>query len=331
MKLPEDRGRQVVLMGGGLLVLAAGLGWWGLGRLAEQQAEAQVLADRMGNPSLAGLLAEPDGVARARRDTQAMQDLEAELQKKSASWTEIWAQETRKIAGEGEVWSSDPGKWKDRLIAVQSQLQKDAAASRIRLAPGFYLGLEAYREKSPTAEQVPALALHLGVAQRLVELFFQARKVQEQYPTVCEFLSLNGPGTLQADSVESPVKPPPAKAKPATSPLPREAFRLEMRCSPEVLYEYVRLISRDPGLFLITGLAVTNEKQSFPLRSEIAGKFSEEAKAGEESSGGPRREKKLLEILAGEESVSATMDVDFVVWSSEPGRASGAVPAPPPE
>jgi len=243
-----------------------------------------------------------------------------------------WAQATQELAGEGKDWAKDPGKWKDRLIAVQSELQKEAKAGRLTLAPDFYLGLDGFRQKSPTAEEVPELALHLSVAERLVRRLMEARQIKEQYPTVCEFRTLAGPGSaLEKGVQEKPPVPPGPGAKPGP-PAPeaeRKKFRLEIRSSPEVLYEYVRMLTVDPALFIVTDLRLANEKQTFPLRSEIAKKFSEgSAPTGEAMPAGKKEKKRLLEILAGEEGLNATFEIDFVAWK-KPGEAkAGGAPSP---
>lgn len=327
MKAGLERGQLLAVAGGVAVVLVAGgLAWFGLSGLGEKQMEAQALAERMGNPALAALLNDPAGANRATRDVAEIQKLASELRDKDATASQ-WAQATQELAGEGQDWSKDPGKWKDRLIAIQSQLQKEAKAGRVGLAPDFYLGLDGFRQKSPTVEEVPELALHLSVAERLVRRLIEARQIKEQYPTVCEFVTLAGPGSAQ----EKESSPPVLDAKPgATAPeAGRRTFRVEIRSSPEVFYEYSRLLATDPALFIITDLRVVNEKQNFPLRSEIAKQFSEApAPAGEANPAIQKEQKRLLEILAGEESLNATLAIDFVAWEQSEKAKGGGAPAP---
>jgi hypothetical protein len=87
----------------------------------------------------------------------------------------------------------------------------------------------------------------------------------------------------------------------------------------------VQGLTRDSWLFIITDLSVTNEKQTFPLRSEIAKKFAVSEAAPGSSVTAEKKEKKLLEILAGEESLVATMEVDFVAWKN-PKEAKAVMP-----
>ena len=331
MKAGLDKGQLMVVASGAAAVLVAGgLAWFGLGGLAEKQAEAQALTERMGNPALAALLNDPGGGSRASRDAAEIQKLANELRDGDIPANQ-WAQATQELGGDGEDWAKDPGKWKDRLIAVQSQLQKEAKAGRLGLAPDFYLGLDGYRQKSPTPEEVPGLALHLSVAERLVRRLIEARQTKEQYPTICEFRSLTGPGSVQEKG---------AQEKPSTSPGPgvksgapvteaeRKPFRVEIRSSPEVLYEYVRLLVADPALFIVTDLKLVNEKQNFPLRSEIAKKFSEApVPAGGDQSAEKKEKKKLLEILAGEEGLNTALEIEFVAWKKPEDKAAGT-PAP---
>lgn len=327
--------RNQLLLGGALLlgVVGAGvLGWMGLGALGEKQLEAQTLSERMGDPALASLLADPAGLGRAGKDAAELKKLTLEIQEKNAT-TKEWSRATRELAGEGNEWAKDPGKWKDRLIAVQSQLQKEAATKKVQMAQEFYLGLNSFRQKSPSAEEVPGLAFHLSVAERLVRLLLQAREIPEQYPTACEIISLVGPGSAESLDGQriSPTQNPTPKPGAPIIEIERKAFRLKIRSSPEVLYEYVRLLSRDPALLIITNLSLENEKQSFPSRSDIAKRFSE-TPASEDpniSDGGQRKNgKRLLEILAGEESVSTSMEIDFVAWKN-PEEVKATVQAAP--
>ena len=313
MKAAMNRGQIMgVATGGSLLVVAGGLTWLGLGALSEKQTEAQALAEQMGNPALAALMADPAGPARASRETAELQKLEKELREKFGGSMETWAKGTQEAGGDGQSWAKDPGAWKDRLIEIQSRLQKEATANRVKIGPDFYLGLEAFRQKSPAAEEVPALALHLSVAERLVDLLMEARKVAEQYPTICEFRALSAPGMVTGKPFSAGAAAPKPGAAPSGGE--RNSFRIEIQCSPEVLYDYVQRLTRDAWLFVITDISVTNEKQTFPLRSEIAKKFAvSEAEAGS-SVTAEKKEKKLLEILAGEESLMATLQVDFVAW-----------------
>lgn len=278
MKQELNRNQLFLVAGGVVVLVVAGvLAWLGLGGLGEKQAEAQALAERMGNPGLAALLSDPGGASRGMKDAAEIQKLEKSLWGQNPNM-ERWAKATGELAGEGMDWSKDPGKWKDQLIKVQSDLQKAAQKEKVGISPDFYLGLDGFRQKSPTSEEVPELALHLSVAERLVRLLMEARKVKEQYPTVCEFRALSGPGTTKEQGGGGPVPAPVApvgKPGAGSGEAERKKFRMEIRASPEVFYEYVRLLANNDALLILTNLSLTNEKQAFPLRSEVARKFSE--------------------------------------------------------
>jgi len=332
MKAGLDKSQLLAVgVGAAVMLVAGGVAWLGLGALGEKQAEAEALAERMGNPALAALLNDPAGAGRATRDAAELQKLQVEL-RNNDTVARQWAQATQELAGEGEDWAKDPGKWKDRLIAVQSQLQKDAKEKRVGMAPDFYLGLDGFRQKSPTVEEVPGLALHLSVAERLVRRLIEARRIKEQFPTACEFRTLAGPGSaLENEGQKEPPVPPGPGAKPGV-PAPeaeRKTFRVEIQSSPEVLYEYVRLLAKDPALFIVTDMRLANEKKSFPLRSEIAKKFSEAAAPGGGGAPAERKEKKkLLEVLAGGESLNAILEIDFVAWKQPEEAKAGAALTP---
>ncbi len=321
--------RTQLLLVGGLVLTAGGLGWFGLNGLAERQMEAEALAERMGNPALAALLSQSGGINRATRDAAEIQKLGKDLQRDLPIAS--WIQATQKLAGDGKDWAKDPGKWKDQLILIQSQLQKDAKADQVKLSPEFYLGLDGFRQKSPTTDEVPELALHLSVAERLVRRLLEARKVKEQYPTVCEVVTLSGPGSDQEKAGQRELSPLPKPGRKPGAPdfgTERKSFKMEIRCSPEVLYEYVKLLAGDPALLLVTDFQITNEKQSFPLRSEIAKKFAQVPPAGAEASlEGKTDEKKLLEILAGEEALNVILGIEFVAWKGPEEPKAAVAPA----
>jgi len=314
----QDR-QQLVWLGGGLLILlAAGwLGWQGLGSLASSQDRVQELAQKLGNEAIAGILANPDGVDQTLRETKEIRQLKNQLDETCQKATEVWKRSTAQASAEGQDWSQDPGKWKDQLIAIQSKIQKDAAASRLLLSPEFYLGLEAFRQKSPAVEEVPELALDLSLAQRLTEKLMESRReARDQYPTPCELRQMNFP---HLDPAVPGATPAAARPKETAGISSRKTVRLEISCSPEVLYDYVHRLNSDDWLWIIRDLAITNPRQTFPARSEIAKTFAPGAGGGASSSRG-----KLLEVLAGGEAVVVQMDLDYVPWkgkdiSGQPG------------
>lgn len=317
--------QQVVWLVAGLLALGAAifLAWFGLSEMEEKQAEAQALADRMRDPALAALLKDEGAMGKVNRDLAELQKLEQDLRKEVGRKPERWAEGTKEATGQGQEWAQDPGKWKDQLIRVVSDLQGKAPKVRLKIPPEFYLGLDGFRQKSPSSAEVPALALHLAVAQRLVEKLLEARKVREQYTTPCEIRSLVGPGTSAEKPVAAaPATPPARSAAPAVNP-ERQTFQMEIVSSPEVLYEYIRLLSTDEWLFVVRDLSVINQKQEFPPRSEIAKKFSSAEVSAPSGTGENKAAgKKLLEILAGDESTRTQMEIDFVAWKNPEEAAS---------
>ena len=321
---PSLTGSAKTFLGLALVFLLAGgaATWWGLGVLEEKKADFEGLRERLSNPALASLLGETAGTDRASQEAAQIRKMTQNLQDEEGQSSRRWSRGTAEARGQGKDWSKDPGKWKDELISRQNEIQKKASTQRVKLAPDFYLGLEEFREKSPTEEEVPDLALQLSVACRLVDHLLAARQVREQYATECELKSLVRPRSKEPEKNRPAAAPPPAAGSKSPSVGPeRKKFRLEYQCSPEVLYEFVRLLSADDWLFIIQDLAITNMKSEFPPRSEIAKKFS--AAAGEPA-GRDRLPsgKKLLEVLAGDEAIVVGMEVDFVPWQE--GEAASA-------
>lgn len=322
---------KTTLLGVLALVLAGGIGaWLALGVLNEKTEELAALQERLNNPALASLLGETAGTSRASQEAAQIRNMTQALQEEEGASSRRWSLGTQEARGLGKDWAQDPGKWKDELIARQNELQKKASAERVQLAPDFYLGLQEFQQKSPTAAEVPDLALQLSVAGRLVERLLEARKIREQYTTACELKSLS---LVRKD--ENQGKRPPGAAPVAAPQGPtlvpeRKKFRLELKCSPEVLYEYVRLLASDDWLLIVQNLSVDNEKTDFPPRSEIAKKFGPMAAGDAPRPGDSGAEKKLLEVLAGDEALSVGMEVDFVAWQEAEAAKSPAGKSPQP-
>jgi hypothetical protein len=233
-----------------------------------------------------------------------------------------------KASGQGQDWSTDPNKWKDRLIAVNDQLRKNSGKkgsnSKVILADDFYLGLQEYKQRSPTASQVPNLALQLSVAEKLVEILMEAKGMaKEAFPTQCILQSLEGPVVRELEV----VKPEAGEAKAGGvdgGGMVRESYRLQMECSPEVFYGFLGRLSQDPWLFVVMDLSLENEQKEFLKRSEVAKKFEvekgEPAAEGEASNEGargsvnPQPAMPLLLVLAGKERLKVVMKIDFIGW-----------------
>jgi len=322
-KLGRD---QIFLFGGSalLLVLAGVLGWYGLGELAAVLGHAQELVDRKGSGDLALVLNRPGGVSAARKDTEEMLKFSQDLAKKEEAVIAPWYRGWEEASGQGAEWSKDPGQWKDKLVRDNDEVLKKCGqakdASTVTLGENFYLGMEEFKQKSPTNEQVPGLARQLSVAKKLVDLLILAKKVREGYATPCVLVGLEVPSGVEGLNPEGGRSNKGTEDKNAE--YIRERYRIRISCSPEVLYEYVQLLSRDEWLFIITNLGLANERETFPKRGEIAKLFQVEPPAnappqdrevprgGEKDAG----KAKLLLVLSGKERVNVNLDVDFVGW-----------------
>ncbi|NBU69165.1 MAG: hypothetical protein EBS49_06060 [Verrucomicrobia bacterium] len=168
-----------------LILGAAVAGWFGFSSLGDKQVEAQTLAEKIGNPQLGPLLESPEATRRAEKDAQEIAKLTKELEQAKNSPSLRWAEGTRQATGDGQEWAKDPGKWQEALVQTQGQLlalsRSAPASAQVAISPDFYLGLDAYRQKSPSPQEVPGLAVHLSVARHLVEKLMEARKVREQF------------------------------------------------------------------------------------------------------------------------------------------------------
>jgi len=321
---------QMIALGAGVGVLLLGLvlGFFGLGALGETQTQAQSLADRKLKPEVAAVLARPGGAGAARKEAVELGKITEDLGKEEEKVVGSWREGLVKASGEGQTWATDPNQWKDRLIAVNDQLRKKAGKkgdnSKVILADDFYLGLQEYKQKSPTAAQIPSLALHLSVAEKLVEILMEAKgAAKEEYPTQCILQGLEGPAVKE----EEMPKPEAGKPKAGGADgggVVRESYRLQMECSPEVFYGFVGRLSRDPWLFVVMDLSLENEKKEFLKRSEVAKNFEGEKSApaveggaptdGARGSANPQSATPLLLVLAGSERLKVVMKIDFMGW-----------------
>jgi len=328
MKDKLSRPQMIALgVGGGALLLGVGLGYLGLGALGETQAQAQSLADRKLKPEVAAVLARPGGAGAARKEAVELGKITEDLGKEEEKVVGSWREGLVKASGEGQDWSTDPNKWKDKLILVHDELRKKAGKkgdnSKVILVDEFYLGLQEYKQKSPTAAQVPSLALQLSVAEKLVEILMEAKGAsKEAYPTQCILQGLEGPVMREEEAKPQGGKPKAGGAD--GGGVIRESYRLQIECSPEVLYRFLGRLSQDPWLFMVMDLSLENEQKEFLKRSEVAKKFEGEkspsvsegasAPEGARGSENPQPAMPLLLVLAGKERLRVVMKIDFVGW-----------------
>ncbi|MFA9196876.1 MAG: hypothetical protein ACEQSM_04605 [Aliarcobacter sp.] len=314
--------------GAGILLLGLVLGFFGLGALGETQTQAQSLADRKLKPEVAAVLSRPGGAGAARKEAVELGKITEDLAKEEEKVVGSWREGLIEASGEGQTWATDPNQWKDKLIAVNDQLRKKAGKkgdnSKVIFSDDFYLGLQEYKQKSPTASQIPSLALHLSVANRLVEILMKAKgAAKEAYPTQCILQGLEGPAVKELEV----VKPEAGKAKAGGldgGGIVRESYRLQMECSPEVFYGFVGRLSQDPWLFVVMDLSLENEQKEFLKRSEVAKKFEGEKSEPAAEGGAPTEGARgsvnpppampLLLVLAGKERLKVVMKIDFMGW-----------------
>jgi hypothetical protein len=323
--------------GGGFFILATVVGWLGWGSLGETQNQAQALSERKLKPELAAILSRAGGAGAARKEAGEMAKLAEELGKTEEGLVHSWRQGYIEASGDGQGWSQDPNQWKDQLIGANDRLRKRSGKKgdngRVILADDFYLGLQEFKQQNPPGAQVPALARHLSVSEKLVGLLMEAKKTaQEGYPTLCLLQSMEGP-TLPAVDGSKPGSEK-TKAGVQAGGVFRESYTMQLECSPEVLYGFIQRLARDPWLFIVSDLNLENDLKEFPKRSEVAKKFADASKPAEgtgvvpEGAGvppegvrggaNPPSRPPLLMVLAGKERLKVLLRVDFVGWKTQP-------------
>ncbi len=327
----------VAAMAGATLLIGLALGWFGLRAMEETQNQAQALADRKLKPELAAILGRAGGATAARKEGVELAKIADDLVQDEEKVVGNWREGLAKASGEGQDWSTDPSKWKDRLITANDQLRKRAGKkgdnSKVILVDDFYLGLQEFKQKSPSDGQVPVLARQLSVAEKLVEILMDAKgTAREAYPTQCILEIVEGPAVKESEAGKpEELKPKPGVA--AAGMILRESYRLQFECSPEVLYAFVNRLSQDPWLFILADLRLENEQREFLKRSEVAKKFEDEtnptpkdvgsAMVGARGGANPKTQTPLLLVLAGKERLKVLLRVDFIGWKTGiPGKAS---------
>ena len=315
-----------------LLLVAGGVGWMGISGLMEVLDRAQELGERKGRNEIASILSRAGGIGAAKKEADDTAKLGLELARELEGTITPWRQAWLEASGDGKEWAKDPNKWKDKLVHDNDEILKQVGrvgnVNRVALGPSFYLGLEDFKQRSPTADQVPELARRLSVSKRLVELLIQAKKVSEGYATPCLLLNLEIPSLVEDGNQEGGKSP--AKMGEKNPEIFRERYRIKAECSPEVLYEYVRLLRENDWLFIVSDLHLANAKEGFPKRGEIAKLFEKpplqegESKGPTRGSGEKSGSDKLLLVLSGKEQIQVRLDIDFVGWKPAPSSAKAA-------
>lgn len=323
MKVSLQRNEIMGLSGVGVAVLiAATLGWFGVGHLMDQTSLADQLNEKKGQSGLAEILGRAGGMSEAKKEVSQLDELSKALASQEDELFKPWREATDEAMGTGKDWSQDGNKWKDQLVNYNDEILKKSVKTEKRksvaLATNFYLGFENFKQKSPRNDQVPELALQLSVSKRLADLLFQAKEnTLEGYPTPCTLLKLQGP-LSQMD--EPTAEGNPKKEGPEKNLPKRSKYSMEFESSPEVLYAFINGLAKDRYFFIPCSLTAVNQRDGFPRRSELAVQFSapkaQEAASTEEM---PRGEAKkaatpLLKVLAGDEKVCVNLQVDFVLW-----------------
>jgi len=327
MKAKLSRDQAIVLGALVLLLVTAGaLGWFGLGGLGEQLEQAQALTDQKGSSEISAILGRSGGIAAAKKDIDEIAKISQSLGKLEEAVIDPWHKGWEEASGVGMDWSTDPGKWKDKLVSDNDEIMKRCGRpgdlSGVVLGENFYLGMGDFKQRSPSVEQVPALARQLSVAKKLVELLIAAKKGPEGYATSCVLSELEVPLIREGGNPE-PGKSTKNLEEKSMEYL-RETYRLRMACSPEVLYHFVRLLNQDNWLFIINQLSLVNERDAFPKRGEIAKLFQNQSTPSAESPGQnlPREAEKepgkakLLLVISGKERVDVSLEIDYVGWKS---------------
>lgn len=311
---------QPVWLLAGLALVAGGVlgkvGWDRLGAVSEEFAAVE---QEQAKPGIGAILADPDGIRRTRENVKQIKEMREGLEKKLENLTGGWKEGSAKASAADQPWSKDPGAWKDELIRARAGLlersRQTPKPKRVEFAEDFYLGLDEFRQKNPSEAEVPALARELQVARHLTELLIASREAaSEAYVTACRVVKLEGlkTGTDSGGSAGAKAQPPAGTNAPAAH---RLNYRLTLQCSPEVLYELMSRLARDPWLLIAKNLQVTNPTRQFPSRSEKMKSFGPAADSGKGEAGGASGGK-LLEVLAGKEALQIVLEVEYVDWSS---------------
>ncbi len=159
--------------------------------------------------------------------------------------------------------SDQPQEFQDVLRKEVTLIKSIAAQSRCKLPPSFYLGLDSYENKPPSAEEVLALSRQLTVFDWVAQNLLSHQEV-----TLEEFTRPQAPPTLRRETlVSKPSQKGNASNDKSSLPYQTTAeLQLKFRCSQTAFREFLNTVVTAPYFLVIENLQVQNSSQEPPRR-----------------------------------------------------------------
>jgi len=169
----------------------------------------------------------------------------------------------------GKVKPQDrPQQFQDALRKEVTRIKTLAANSGATLPPGFYLGMEEYENKPPSAEESPSLAKQLTVLSWLGETLVAKKGI-----IIAEFSKAPAEVVPNGTKRELARKPLAAAPTPTTLAKPTSPYetvsniRISFRSNQSSLRELINSLSSAPFFLLIEGIQLQNSSGEPPRRN----------------------------------------------------------------
>jgi hypothetical protein len=195
-----------------------------------------------------------------------------------------------------------PQLFQDALRKEVTRIRSLAANTGATLPPGFYLGMEEYENKPPSAEESLNLAKQLSVLSWLGEILAAKKEIIiADFSKAATEPSTNG---AKKDSARRPViaaNTSPILAKPTAPYETVSNIRISFRSTQTSFRELINSLSSAPYFLLIEGIQLQNSSSEPPRRSAAP-------QVAEPNAGGSDAIQRLP-IVVGRELLNVSMKV----------------------
>lgn len=197
-----------------------------------------------------------------------------------------------------------PEQFQNKLREAVSRVTARAAEQKVKLPDDFYLGFSDYRDALPIGEAASALGRQLEAIENIVMVFLDNRVdsigVISRQPVPEESGSQEGEKSGEQEVVK------------------RNPLTISMTGNRSALHNLINTEVSGPTFYILRLMFAQNE--------ELKGPSREISEPGAEASGAqaPGEGKERIELLVGDEKVSATFEIEIVEFAgaeSEEGAA----------
>ncbi len=216
--------------------------------------------------------------------------------------------------------SDQPQEFQDVLRKEVTLVKSIATQSRSKLPAPFYLGLDAYENKPPSAEEVLALSRQLTVFDWVAENLLSHKEV-----IIEEFTRPQPQDARKKEKEPAPGKLPQKGNGPdIKSPLPYQTtaeLQLKFRCSQTAFREFVNTIATAPYFLVIENVQVQNSSLEPPPREPSPSASREATPTNAPSSA------EKLPVIVGREQLAISMKLRSLDFTDPRVATPNPIPA----